>query len=174
MKSRDLAAAVVFAGLYAAGVIALPALSFEIIQVRISDALLPMALVFGLPSVIGITIGTFIANLFSPFGIVDLLGGTLTNLVATYLGWKMGRNFVFKGSWLFVAIFQALLVTFVVGSYLYVLIGVPPTEFFGVTVPGIVFAWLGVLGGSVVSIVVVGYPLTKAVAKYLVTESRYV
>ncbi|MEM4284306.1 MAG: QueT transporter family protein, partial [Candidatus Caldarchaeum sp.] len=88
MKSRDLAAAIVFAGLYAAGVIALPGISFEIIQVRVSDALLPLAIVFGMPAVVGITVGTFIANLFSPFGPVDLLGGTLTNLVATYVGWK--------------------------------------------------------------------------------------
>ncbi|MEM2033268.1 MAG: QueT transporter family protein [Candidatus Caldarchaeum sp.] len=174
MKSRDLAAAIVFAGLYAAGVIALPGISFEIIQVRVSDALLPLAIVFGMPAVVGITVGTFIANLFSPFGPVDLLGGTLTNLVATYVGWKMARNFVFRGSWMFVAVFQTLLVTFIVGSYLYVLIGVPPTPVAGVVVPGIVFSWLGVLGGSVISILVIGYPLTKAVARYLVAEARYV
>ncbi|MEM1943681.1 MAG: QueT transporter family protein [Candidatus Caldarchaeum sp.] len=174
MRARDLSAAVVFAGLYAAGVIALPGISFEIIQVRVSDALLPMSMVFGLPAVVGLTIGTFVANMFSPFGVVDLLGGTLTNLVATYMAWKMARNFVFKGAWPFIAFLQVLLVALVVGSYLYVLIGVPPTELFGFVVPGIVFSWLGVFTGSVVSILLIGYPAAKAVARYLRAELRYV
>ncbi|MEM4560732.1 MAG: QueT transporter family protein, partial [Candidatus Caldarchaeum sp.] len=112
--------------------------------------------------------------MFSPFGVVDLLGGTLTNLVATYMAWKMARNFVFKGAWPFIAFLQVLLVTFVVGSYLYVLIGVPPTQLFGFVVPGIVFSWLGVFTGSVVSILLIGYPAAKAVARYLRAEPRYV
>ncbi|MDW7977200.1 MAG: QueT transporter family protein [Candidatus Caldarchaeum sp.] len=174
MKARDLSAAVVFAGLYAAGVIALPGLSFEIIQVRISDALLPLSMVFGMSAVVGVTVGTFVANMFSPFGPVDLLGGTLTNLVATYMAWKMARNFVSRGSWLFISFFQVLLVTFIVGSYLYVLAGSPTAEVFGFQVHGIVFSWLGVFAGSVVAIVLVGYPVAKAVARYLVAESRYV
>ncbi|MEM2556113.1 MAG: QueT transporter family protein [Candidatus Caldarchaeum sp.] len=174
MRARDLSAAVVFAGLYAAGVIALPGISFEIIQVRVSDALLPMAMVFGLPAVFGVTVGTFVANMFSPFGPVDLLGGTLTNLVATYMAWKMARNFVFKGSWLVISVLQALVITFVVGSYLYVLIGVPPTPVLGFVVPGIVFSWLGILIGSLVAVVAVGYPVAKAVARYLMAEARYV
>jgi len=174
MRTRDLSVVIVFAGLYSAGVIALPGISFEIIQVRISDALLPMSMVFGLPAVLGVTVGTFIANMFSPFGPVDLLGGTLTNLVATYMAWKMARNFSFNGAWFFIAVLQALVVTFIVGSYLYVLIGVPPTEIFGFTVPGIVYSWLGVLAGSLIAIVAVGYPVAKAVARYLAVESRYV
>jgi uncharacterized membrane protein len=119
MRGRDLAASVVFAALYAGGVIVLPGLSFEIVQVRVSDALLPLAMVFGLPAVFGVTVGTFLANMLSPFGLVDLLGGTLTNLVATYMAWKMARNFSFRGAWLTIAIFQALVVTFIVGTYLY-------------------------------------------------------
>ncbi|MEM1952879.1 MAG: QueT transporter family protein [Candidatus Caldarchaeum sp.] len=181
MRAKDLSAAVVFAGLYAAGVIALPGISFVIIQVRISDALLPMAMVFGLPAVFGITVGTFIANMFSPFGIVDLLGGTLTNLIATYLAWKMARNFAFTGTWFFAAFVQVLIITFIVGTYLYVLL--PPEEMaaiaesfavIGLRTHPVVYAWLGLFLGSVVAVLVIGYPLAKAVARYLRVESRYV
>ncbi len=174
MKTRDLSVAVVFAGLYAAGVMALPGISFELFQVRIADALLPMVMVFGLPAVFGITVGTFIANMLSPFGLVDILGGTLTNFVATYMALKMVRNFSFKGAWIAACVFQTLVVTFIVGSYLYVLIGVPPVPVLGFVVPGIVVSWIGVLIGSVISIILVGYPAAKAVNRYLVAESRYV
>ncbi len=170
MRVRDLSAAIILAALYAAGVIALPGISFEIFQVRISDALLPLAMVFGLPAVFGVTVGTFVANMFSPFGPVDLLGGTLTNLVATYMAWKMARNFSFKGAWLTIAIFQALIVTFIVGTYLYALAPIPSGEVLGFTVPGIVAWWAGVLTGSLISIVLIGYPVAKGVSRYLEAE----
>ena len=170
MGVKDLSAAVIFAALYAAGVIALPGISFEIVQVRVSDALLPLAMVFGLPTVFGVTVGTFIANMFSPFGPVDLLGGTLTNLIATYMAWKMARNFTFKGAWLTVAILQALVVTFIVGTYLYAIAPIPSGEVLGFTVPGIVAWWTGVLTGSFISIVLIGYPVAKGVSRYLEAE----
>jgi uncharacterized membrane protein len=170
MRGRDLASSVVFAALYAGGVIVLPGLSFEIVQVRVSDALLPLAMVFGLPAVFGVTVGTFLANMFSPFGPVDLLGGTLTNLVATYMAWKMARNFSFRGAWLTIAIFQALVVTFIVGTYLYAIAPIPSGEVLGFTVPGIVAWWAGVLFGSLISIVVIGYPVAKGVSRYMEAE----
>lgn len=170
MRTRDLAVAVLLAGLYAGGVIALPGLSFEVTQVRVSDALLPLSMVFGMPAVVGVTVGTFIANIFSPFGVVDLLGGTLTNLVATYLAWKMARNFNFRGRWLFAAFIQVLIITFIVGTYLQAFVNIPETPLFGFRVPGIVFSWLGVLIGSVISILVIGYPVAKAAARYFMRE----
>lgn len=171
MRTRDLAVAVLLAALYAGGVIALPGLSFEVAQVRFSDALLPLSMVFGMPAVVGVTVGTFIANIFSPFGVVDLFGGTLTNLVATYLAWKMARNFNFRGRWLFAAFIQVLLITFIVGTYIQAFVNIPATPLLGFMVPGIVFSWLGVLIGSVISILVIGYPVAKAAARYLMRES---
>ncbi|MEM1945192.1 MAG: QueT transporter family protein [Nitrososphaerota archaeon] len=170
MRTRDLAVSVLLAALYAGGVIALPGLSFQVAQVRVSDALLPLSMVFGMPAVVGLTVGTFVANIFSPFGAVDLLGGTLTNLVATYLAWKMARNFNFRGRWLFAAAFQVLLITFVVGTYIQAFVNIPETPLLGFRVPGIVFSWLGVLTGSIISIMVIGYPVAKAAAKYLSRE----
>ncbi|GBC68568.1 hypothetical protein HRbin01_00251 [archaeon HR01] len=170
MNTRDIAVGVLLAALYAVGVIALPGLSFEVMQVRISDALLPLSMVFGMPAVVGLTVGTFIANTFSPFGVVDLFGGTLTNLVATYLAWKMAKNFNFRGRWLFAAFIQVLLITFIVGTYIQAFVRLPDAELIGLRVPGIVFSWLGVLLGSLISIVVVGYPVAKAVARYIRRE----
>jgi uncharacterized membrane protein len=170
MRTWEAAVSVLLAALYAGGVIALPGLSFEVTQVRFSDALLPLSMVFGMPAVVGLTVGTFIANIFSPFGVVDLLGGTLTNLIATYLAWKMSRNFNFRGRWLFSAFIQVLLITFIVGTYIQVFVKIPDTAILGVRLPGIVFSWLGVFIGSVISIMVIGYPVAKAVARYVKRE----
>ena len=170
MRTREVAVSILLAALYAGGVIALPGLSFEVMQVRFSDALLPLSMVFGMPAVVGLTVGTFIANIFSPFGVVDLLGGTLTNLIATYLAWKMVRNFNFRGRWLFSAFIQVLLITFIVGTYIQAFVKIPETPILGFRLPGIVFNWLGVLTGSIISIIVIGYPVSKSVARYVRRE----
>ncbi len=170
MRTREAAVSVLLAALYAGGVIALPGLSFEVTQVRFSDALLPLSMVFGMPAVVGLTVGTFIANIFSPFGVVDLLGGTLTNLIATYLAWKMVKNFTFRGRWLFSAAVQVLLITFIVGTYIQAFVRIPDTSIMGFTIPGIAFSWFGVFVGSVISVIVIGYPVAKAVARYVRRE----
>ncbi|MEM4304015.1 MAG: hypothetical protein QXQ70_09000 [Candidatus Caldarchaeum sp.] len=54
------------------------------------------------------------------------------------------------------------------------MIGVPPTPVLGFVVAGIVFSWLSILSGSLIAIVAVGYPVAKAVARYLMAEARYV
>jgi len=56
------------------------------IQVRVADALLPLSVLFWLPAVIGLTLGVLVGNLFaSPFGAIDVVGGTIANFVATLL-----------------------------------------------------------------------------------------
>ncbi len=171
MKLRDVSTAALLAALYAAGVIALAGISFEVVQVRIADMLLPLSMVFGLPAVVGITIGTLIANSVSPLGVVDIVGGTLANLVATYVAWKMAMNFRFRGKLLFATIVQALIITFIVGTYLQLLLNIPDTQLFGIVVPGIIYTWLGVLTGSLIAIVLAGYALLKAVIRFFRIET---
>jgi len=60
------------AALYALGVTLLAPISFEIFQIRVADMLLPLAIVFGMPAVVGLSVGTIVANLSSPFGIIDI------------------------------------------------------------------------------------------------------
>ncbi|MDW8034877.1 MAG: QueT transporter family protein, partial [Candidatus Korarchaeum sp.] len=96
MEERRLAMKVaiasVFAALYASITVISAPISFYAIQVRVSDSLLALSLLFGLPVVIGTSLGCFIANLLGPFGVVDAIGGSLANLVATYIGWKFRKR----------------------------------------------------------------------------------
>jgi len=53
-SSRNLALAAVFAALYAALVVAFAPISNLPIQVRIADVLLPLAILFGWPAIVGL------------------------------------------------------------------------------------------------------------------------
>jgi uncharacterized membrane protein len=60
-------------------------LSFELVQFRIAELLLVLVL-FNSKSFYGITIGTFVGNLiFSPYGFVDALVGTLATIITLLL-----------------------------------------------------------------------------------------
>ena len=87
MDSKQIALTSIFAALYAIGVVFLAPFSYGLIQVRIADALLPLSIVFGMPVVIGLSLGTFIANILNPvnLGPIDILGGTVTNFIATFV-----------------------------------------------------------------------------------------
>jgi uncharacterized membrane protein len=82
----------IIAALYVALTLTPPlnAISFGPIQFRISEAL--TALAFFEPAAIpGLYIGVMLANLGSPFGAIDIFGGSLLTLIAAYLTWKI-RN----------------------------------------------------------------------------------
>ena len=113
-----------FAALYAVCVVALAPISFEVFQVRVADALLPLAILFGWPAILGFSGGALIANFFGGLGLVDIVGGSFANFVATYLAWRIGRKNV-RGAWFFAIVSEILLVTVIVGSYLSYLFQMP-------------------------------------------------
>jgi uncharacterized membrane protein len=152
LKSRDIALGAVLAALYAVTVTVLAPISFLAVQVRVADALLPLSIIFGWPAIIGITLGTFIANVQSPLGPIDIVGGTLANLLATYMAWKIGSR-QFKGRWLVASVTQTLVVTVIVGSYISILLGLPLLE-----------VLLLVLLGSVIAINLLGYAILRGIA----------
>ena len=131
--------------------------SFGPLQIRLVDAFLPLAVLFGPPAIVGVTIGCFVGNLLgSPFGIVDILGGPVANLVAATLAWAVTRR-RFPGSWILAVALEIAVISVIVGTYL-VALGAAPG------VP----AWLGwieFLGSEVVAIGILGYPLLKGVAR---------
>lgn len=146
-----------FAALYAVTVILLAPISFELFQVRIADALLPLSIIFGLPAVIGVTLGNIVANFASPFGMIDIIGGTVANFIASFTAWRIGsRNF--RGSWIAAIAAENLIVTFIVGTYLSYLIGIP-----------IILGWTGVFIGSLIAMNIFGYILLKVVKTRLGT-----
>jgi uncharacterized membrane protein len=143
-----------FAALYAVGVVVLAPISFQVFQVRVADALLPLSILFGWPAILGLSLGAFVANLFGGLGPVDVVGGSLANLLAGYVAWRIALN---RGRWwsaLAVGL-QVLVVTLIVGTYLSYLLAVP-----------LQIGWLGVMLGSIVAIGFLGSLLLFALSTH--------
>ena len=123
MDSKQIALISIFAALYAIGVISLAPFSYGLVQVRVADALLPLSIVFGMPVVIGLSLGTFIANTLNPvnLGPIDIFGGTVANFIATFVAWKIcGSN---KVPFIVGIGCQIVIVSVIVGTYLSYLLG---------------------------------------------------
>ena len=177
MEARDVALAAVLAALYAGLVVGLAPISFYAIQVRVADALLPLSIILGWPAVLGFAVGCFIANFFGlpfPFCVADAVLGSLANLTACALGYKLGGGSADpkKAFLATLAIFSV--VTAVVGTYLpffLVACGIPadlPFLSSHVAPPPLgllLVGWVSVGLGSLVSVIVLGYPLLMAVVK---------
>jgi len=172
-RTRPLAVSSFLAALYAVLVVTLAPISFLPFQVRVADALLPLSIILGMPAVYGLTIGCAVANyagglmLFGGASIIDVTGGALANFLACYLAWLIGR----RGSAVrrFVAtLVQTCIVTLVVGSYLWILVGMPGSYgFFGLELPGPLAVIVGVALGSIVSINVMGFMLEESIRRVL-------
>ena len=94
MITKNLALMTIFAALYATLVIALAGISFQLVQVRVADALIPLSIVFGWPAVAGVTIGCVISNVVSPLPsvITDVTLGALANFCASLAAWRIGLS----------------------------------------------------------------------------------
>jgi uncharacterized membrane protein len=148
----------VFAALYAVGVVALAPISFQVFQVRVADALLPLAILFGWPAILGFSIGAIIANFFGGLGIVDIVGGSVANFAATYIAWKIGQRHI-RGSWIVAIASEIFLIAAIVGSYLSYLFEMPVE--IGVS---------GVLLGSIVSTGVLGTVLLLVMSRPAIAD----
>lgn len=136
---------------YAALTYAIAPLSFGAQQLRVAEALtvLPVITPAAVP---GLAIGCFIANLSGPYGIVDIVCGTLATLLAA-LCTRATRNVRFKKlpllSLLFPVIFNS------------VIIGLELTFFLpeGASLTGFLICAGGVAIGEAVSCYAFGLPL---------------
>ena len=163
-RSRNLALAAVFGALYAALVIGFAPISNLPIQVRVADALMPLAILFGWPVILGLGIGTVVGNFaadsltgFPSASIgLDIVGGSLVNLLAGLLAWKIGqqnwrvRNW--NASWFIATLVQTALISVVVGGYLSIVFAIP-----------LVLSILGILAGEIVAINIGGFVLLNII-----------
>lgn len=153
--SKDVAMLAVITAAYATLVLVLAPISFYAVQVRIADALLPLSIIMGPPAILGTSLGCFIANLLGPFGIVDAVGGSIANLVATTIAWKLRKKP------LLALVQMPVTVSLLVSAYLYQLFYQHPSD------PLLAFAitFVYILIGSIISMDVIGYVLLKAVER---------
>lgn len=118
MKTENLVVNALIAAVYAALTMALAPFSYGPIQVRISECMTLLA--FLNPRwVPGLTIGCLLANLLSPFGMLDIIVGTLATFIAVYL-MKYAQN-------MFVASLSPVIVNgLLIGAELAYLGAIPP------------------------------------------------
>jgi uncharacterized membrane protein len=152
-NTRSTMVIVVFAALYAVAVIFLAPISFDIYQVRIADALLPLSMIFGIPSALGFGLGAIVSNIYGGLGIIDIFGGTVANIIACSIAWYIakrgGRIYRFFGS-----LFETIIITVIVGGYLALIFYVP-----------IEFGLFGVLVGSLIAINIIGFPIQEIIRR---------
>lgn len=151
-KTTTVSLAAVFAALYAVGVLVLAPISFNVFQVRIADALLPLAIPFGWPAIIGLALGALVANAFGGLGPIDVIAGSVANLVACYVAWRVAQYR--HRLWTLVSVgLQVLIVTLIVGAYLSYLFATP-----------LVTGLLGVMLGSTIAIGFLGSLLLQVIS----------
>jgi uncharacterized membrane protein len=153
LNAKKLAIMAIFAALYAVGVIGLAPISFGIVQVRVADAMLPLAMIFGLPSAVGLSLGCVVSNVYGGLGSIDIIGGAVANLVACTLAWYIGR----KGSRakrFLGTVAETAAVSLIVGGYLAVIFQVP-----------VEIGLLGILAGSIIAINAIGFPIEEAIRR---------
>lgn len=149
----------VVASLYATLVVVLAPISFAAVQVRVADALLllPFLDFFGFSAVVGLTIGCALANLVSPFGVYDVVFGSLANFAAGTVAWVIGKVSKSTTALVVAAVLQALVVTFIIGYVLLHLV-------YGLE---LLVSLGGVLLGSIISTCALGIPIVSFMVKRL-------
>ena len=116
-KTKDLALQALIAAVYVAITFALQAVSYGPVQFRVSEFMLILVLL-SRKNNIGIIVGTFIANFFSPSGIIDVVVGTLATVIAVEL------MSVVKNRWIQFSI-PAIVNGIVIGLMLYYVSDIP-------------------------------------------------
>lgn len=144
---KNLCLSGMIAALYAGLTVLLQAISFNAVQVRVSEAmtLLPILTPAAIP---GLTIGCLLANLLSPVGWMDWVFGTLATLIAALLTRRLKKNLYYA------ALMPVLSNAIIIGVMLHVAFGEP--------------LWMSMLtvgAGEALACFVLGIPLVKTLEK---------
>ena len=153
MKKRGtkfLIQSAVIAAIYAALTLALAPLSYGVMQVRVAEAL--TVLPFFTPAAVpGLFVGCFLANLLGPYGLADIVGGSLTTLIAAICSYKL------REKPLLVPLPPVIANGVIIGAMLHYLFGVP-VPLWG--------CMLGVALGEAITCYGLGLPLLKYLSRY--------
>jgi len=162
VDTKDIALTAIFSALYATLVIAFAPISYGPLQLRIADAIIPLAMVFGWPVVAGVAIGCFVGNFYGQLGVLDYLLGPVANLVAGTVVYLLRSRPLLASS------LGSIPIGIIVGSYLWTFF--PPPEVF------VLPEWLAMIVSITLSTYVVmgllGYVLYRSVSRMLGTKSR--
>ena len=148
---------ILIAALYAVITIIFGSISFSaIIQVRISDSLIPLSYNkrIGKAAIYGTTLGTIVSNIISVYGLYDIMLGALANFFASYVAYLFSRH---KSNLtkILATISSTIVVVFFIGIMLFHLVLQMPLE----------TSLIGVSIGSFISIILLGTILLIALEK---------
>jgi len=169
LDSRDLTLTVVFAALYAV-INLVQALSpfgnpsiYGPVQLRVSDFLIALAALLGLPVVMGVTVGCAIVNVFGPIGPIDIIFGSLANLVAASLVMLLRKQ------QLLACILGAFPIGVIVGGgYLWIFYPYQPAEL--AFLPAFITTFISILISSLIAIAVIGYTVLRILSRPNIIE----
>ena len=151
-KNRKIAIVGLIAALYAVITLAFGFISYGQIQFRISEILMFLPL-FGKEYIIALTLGCFLANVVGPFGVPDIIFGTLATLISSILVYYTPKLMKNNKYTLFIAsLWPTIINALIIGWELYKFFGVP-----------FVLGFLQVGFGEFVVISIVGLPVFKMV-----------
>ena len=135
-------------------------LAYNSVQFRLSEILTVLP-VFTPAAIPGLTLGCFIANISSPFGIIDILCGTLATFLASVVTYAV-RNITLKGMPVLATIPPVLFNALIIGLEIWYLEGKLPEIFF--------ISALQVGAGQAVMCIVAGLAFIRAVRKTKIFE----
>ena len=92
-STKYIVKAALIACVYFLSTVFLAPISFGANQIRISEAL-NMLVYFTESAVPGLTVGCLLANLSSPYGIIDIIGGSLTTLLSGIIALKIKNKYL--------------------------------------------------------------------------------
>lgn len=151
-KTREVAIVGIIAAIYCVVTLALGFISYGPIQFRVSEILMFLPLL-SKEYIVALTLGCFLANVIGPYGVPDIIFGTLATLISSvlvYLTPKLfGKN---KYTLLIASIWPTIINALIIGWMLYKFVGLP-----------FALSAFEVALGEFVVITIVGLPIFKMV-----------
>lgn len=151
-KTREVARVGIIAAIYCVVTLALGFISYGPIQFRVSEILMFLPLL-SKEYIVALTLGCFLANVIGPYGVPDIIFGTLATLISSvlvYLTPKLfGKN---KYTLLIASIWPTIINALIIGWMLYKFVGLP-----------FALSAFEVALGEFVVITIVGLPIFKMV-----------
>ncbi len=150
MKTKPLIQGAVIASIYVVLTFIFAPISYGVMQVRISEALtiLPFFTPVAIP---GLFIGCLVANILGPYGLIDMVFGSLATLLSAYLSYVLRKNSAL------VPLPPVIVNGIVIGGLLHFGYGVP------VSLIGCIL-WVSL--GQGISCYGLGYPLLNILRRY--------
>lgn len=153
-NTKKIATTAIVAALYAALTLTLGFISYGAVQFRLAEIMILLPFI-SKDYILGLTIGCFLANVIGPYGVPDIVFGTIATFISAYLVYLTSKFMSEKKLSLIIAsIWPTLVNALVIGAMLNIFFGVP-----------IDLAILNVGFGQFVVITILGVPLFKIFTK---------